>query len=86
MNEQLTREEAEDVEALRREVHPRYEVSGGAVTLDPRGSPAAQLGERLWSAATHDERRVVARRAAPRRDGEDRRDLAGQEIDGGHRG
>ena len=82
VHEELAREEAQHVEALRREMHARDEVARGAVALHPRRAPPAQLGERLRTAAPHDERRVVGGRPAARRDREDAGGPARLELDG----
>ena len=59
MHEELAREEAEDVEPLRRHLQTRDEITGGAIALDPSGSSSAALFDRLRAATTSDEGGVI---------------------------
>ena len=64
VDEELARKEVEYVLAGRGEMHARNEVTGGAVTFDPRDPSAAQIVDRLRPVPTNDEGGMVRGRSA----------------------
>ncbi len=84
-DEGLAGGELAQVEAARRQVHPRHQVAGGALRIDPGGGAVLQLLERGGGAGATEQRAVVRRRAAALGDGEDSDGPLLEEVDGDER-